>query len=298
MTKQTGNIDVSSFTTDAKFRTFGSAVSTALQATPLVKTSDTGQINWSTVTKATAINTKQGYEIYRFSDTLQATKPVFLRIDYGSGGTASGNQPCVWVNVGTATDGAGNLTGITTGSIQGSSVALTTNNVAMTYYFTFNSNGTAVLFFGTGLSSGVQGSPGMFTVSRTVNQTTGAATGDGVILSGFYVGAGLHKVYGLDFNTTSAFTTGRPLAVGFINTNYSIATASSEPVSKAYCMLSTLAACDAYVGVYGPDVSDLSTFTASPWGTSHTYLVIKVHLVSFEPSTSISACVGAILWED
>lgn len=94
--------------TDALFRVWGSAVSTALAAVGLVKTTDTGQIDWTTVVKPTATSQSRGYEIWRFADALQATHPVFLRLDYGSGNYAI-NNPGLHVSIGTDTDGAGLL---------------------------------------------------------------------------------------------------------------------------------------------------------------------------------------------
>jgi hypothetical protein len=97
------------FTVDADFRSWGSGLSAQFAAIGLVKTSDTGQIDWTTVLKPSGSNIKMGYEIWRFNDALQATKPVFIRIDFGSG--LSTNYPGLWVTVGTATNGAGTLTG-------------------------------------------------------------------------------------------------------------------------------------------------------------------------------------------
>jgi hypothetical protein len=90
---------------DATFRTWGSGLAAQLAAIGLVKTADTGQINWATVTRP--VSALAGYEIWRFNDTLQATKPVFVRVDYG----ALGDRPWLEVRVGTNTNGAGTLTG-------------------------------------------------------------------------------------------------------------------------------------------------------------------------------------------
>jgi hypothetical protein len=46
-----------------------------------IRTSDTGQIDFSTVTRPTTTNTYQGYAVYRMADSLQATCPVYIRID-------------------------------------------------------------------------------------------------------------------------------------------------------------------------------------------------------------------------
>jgi hypothetical protein len=98
-------------TTDAGFRVWGLAVSTMLQATGLVKTSDTGQVDWTTVTKPGA-GALGGYEIYRFDDALQATAPIFIRLEYKSA-SASATRPALWMQVGVATNGAGTMVGTT-----------------------------------------------------------------------------------------------------------------------------------------------------------------------------------------
>jgi hypothetical protein len=96
-------------TSDATFRTWGSAISAAMASIGWVQASDTGQINWTTVVKPAAINTAAGYEIWRMNDTLQATKPVFLKIEYGCSSAVS--VPVMWITVGTGTNGTGTLTG-------------------------------------------------------------------------------------------------------------------------------------------------------------------------------------------
>jgi hypothetical protein len=93
---------------DATFRAWGSGIAAQISAMGLVQTSDTGQINWATVARP-AINSLAGYEMWRFNDALQATKPVFIRLDYRIASVA--DRPALQPRVGTATDGAGTLTG-------------------------------------------------------------------------------------------------------------------------------------------------------------------------------------------
>lgn len=95
--------------TDADFRTWITEFSNALTSVGLIQTSDTGQINKATVVRVTG-NNDAGYEIFRFADLLQSTSPVFIRVMYGSAGTNT--IPRLRIQIGTATDGAGNLTGI------------------------------------------------------------------------------------------------------------------------------------------------------------------------------------------
>lgn len=96
---------------DAEFRAWGSGLSTALAAVGLVKTSDTGQINWTTVTAPAGVTTYQGYEIWRLNDSLQATAPFYFKIEYGSGTPSASNIGTRWT-IGKGSDGAGAITGV------------------------------------------------------------------------------------------------------------------------------------------------------------------------------------------
>lgn len=101
-----------SHSSDATFREWGKAISDGLAAVGLVQTSDTGQIDWSTVTKPGS-NANGGYEIWRFDDTLQATAPVFLKITYGTASSTSYGRVTVQVAAGSSagSNGSGTLTG-------------------------------------------------------------------------------------------------------------------------------------------------------------------------------------------
>jgi hypothetical protein len=96
--------------TDADFRAWAQFIHDVLDAGGWVQTSDTGQIDLGTVTVPTGANEKKGYEIWRMDDTLQATAPVFMRIDYGSGGSAA--TPGIWLELGLGSDGAGAITDV------------------------------------------------------------------------------------------------------------------------------------------------------------------------------------------
>jgi hypothetical protein len=88
---------------DANFRAWGSDLSAAFAEVGLVKTADTGQIDWVTVTRP-GTNTAAGYEIWRYTDSS-----VFLKIEYGTGGGVA--APGMWFTVGTGSNGSGTLTG-------------------------------------------------------------------------------------------------------------------------------------------------------------------------------------------
>lgn len=92
---------------DANFRGWGKAISDQM-ATSWTQ-SDTGNIDWTTVTAAAGTNTAQGYEIWRSNDAAGSITQLYVKLEYGSGSAA--NNPSVWLTVGWGSNGSGTLTG-------------------------------------------------------------------------------------------------------------------------------------------------------------------------------------------
>lgn len=114
--------------TDALLRDWGSKLSAAIQSVGLVKTGDTGQINWSTVTTGAGI---RGYEIFRFNDTLQASAPIFIKIEYGN---PTGSALVMFrTTVGKGTDGAGNITDVLHSSLANNNSSQNTTTDYVSY---------------------------------------------------------------------------------------------------------------------------------------------------------------------
>jgi hypothetical protein len=90
--------------TDAEFRAWGSDIAQALLDVGLVKTADTGQINWTTVARPAA-NNYGGYEIWRYPDSS-----IYMKWEFGTGSDAA--QPAIRVRVSNNSNGAGTLTGV------------------------------------------------------------------------------------------------------------------------------------------------------------------------------------------
>jgi len=166
-----------SHTSDAEFRTWGSELSTKLQAmssTPgLVKTSDTGQINWVTVTRPGS-NTDGGYEIYYLNDSLHATSPIYIKIYYGTNSSAS--APRIKIEIGTGSNGSGTLTGLNSGT----TYICTPNNAltsTLTSYLCVNTG-----FFGLAWKySSTAANGGGFLICRTCD-TDGTPNSKGALL--------------------------------------------------------------------------------------------------------------------
>ena len=126
--------------TDALFRAWGLFIHDTFVTTGgWINTSDTGQIDFTTVVKPAGVSTKSGYKIYRMNDTLQATSPVFIRIDFGSA-SGSANNPGFWLTIGTGSNGTGTITGIL---FDGGAVATPTVSSNSTSATASNSYGSA-----------------------------------------------------------------------------------------------------------------------------------------------------------
>lgn len=179
--------------TDAAFRAWGSALSAAMQSCGLQQSADTGQIDWSTVTVPTTNDTSGGYEIYQFTDGLQATSPVFIKIEYGAGINQTGIEyggygyPQMWITVGPSTDGAGNMTGVTTNRVlllpdYNESGGIPSNTTPYPTYVCFDGSYIGVVHKIGGLNTynGAGFGGGGFMIGRQCNPASGEYIGGGV----------------------------------------------------------------------------------------------------------------------
>lgn len=80
----------------------------------IVQTADTGQLDISAVAALPDDGSYAGYRIYRFADALQATMPIFIKLEFGCGmeGYWAGSQTRsrtlnIRVSIGKGTNGAG-----------------------------------------------------------------------------------------------------------------------------------------------------------------------------------------------
>lgn len=168
--------------TDASFRAWGSALSAALDAAGFPKTADTGQVNWATVTHPVSSNTTTGYEVRRFNDALQATAPVFFKIEYGMYTTSA--APSLWFTIGTGSDGAGTITAPVPAGISNVPTARTqlapsaTATPAVTSYLSVDETGSALMMALWPNASAAQ--LGMVALLERSRDWTGAPTGDGL----------------------------------------------------------------------------------------------------------------------
>ena len=162
-------------TTDVAFRSWGSSISTALAAVGLVQTSDTGQINWTTVSKPSGATTTAGYEIWRFNDAAQSTTPIFLKLSYGTG-SAGNTTTRLLVEIGSASNGSGTLSGL------GSGTTYTFNGDASASGWTWGaSDGSGFVFCHMVTSANGGAACNVVAVDRLRN-ADGTPSGDGLLV--------------------------------------------------------------------------------------------------------------------
>lgn len=196
--------------TTGDFQEFCKAINVAMAAAGWKKTTDTGQIVNTTVTNP-ALETKAGFEIWTMEDKLQATLPVFLRIDYGNS-TATTNH-CIWVSLSiTGTNGAGVLSAPTSNTWQLN--CWKTPGAASYQLWMSGATNRITMFHGVGTNANAQ-SPFGFTIERDHN-TAGEDTTDGVFITTFTGSAnGLQSAWDCQYVAASG---SQPGAVGNSNT--------------------------------------------------------------------------------
>lgn len=89
----------------ANFKSWAQSISAWFATAGWLQSSDTGQVNWSTLASVPGSNAYV-YEIWEPNDGLTN---FFLKIEYGNCNSA--NSPSMRLTIGTATNGAGALTG-------------------------------------------------------------------------------------------------------------------------------------------------------------------------------------------
>lgn len=98
----------------AGLRITAQAISDILTAGGWVQTADTGQTASNALVSSTAVNTLQGYQIWRMNDSLQSTAPIFMRIEYISGQATYASSVYGYTftfTIGSGSNGAGTITG-------------------------------------------------------------------------------------------------------------------------------------------------------------------------------------------
>lgn len=104
MTTASGNY-VCDNSTLANFKSWAQAISGAFSTLGWTQTSDTGQVNWGSISSVPS--SAYVYEVWKAADALAASMPIYVKIEYG----VSSTTPQIRVTVGTGSNGSGTING-------------------------------------------------------------------------------------------------------------------------------------------------------------------------------------------
>lgn len=196
---------------NAGFQAWVQAIENAILASGFFEVApDTGQINPLTVAAPTVSATDAGYRVYRAKDALAATRPVYLKLIFGT--AAQVGRVRLTRVIGTSSNGAGTLGGITVAS----SIVTSTST---------GSSSVRILGGGGPSMGGVQ------TVDGSLNQNMFLGVGRMVDPT---LGTSVDQITFLLAAGTSTFTTS-----GCLYTDHSIAWAAWDPVGSFPNLLAT-----------------------------------------------------------
>lgn len=164
--------------TDVDFRKWCQGIHDALVATGWAQTSDTGQVDLATVSRPTTAAQVAGYEVWRLNDALQATAPVFLKIEYMKGGSTV-NNVALGITVAQATNGSGTLSSfLFTRSVTFTSTSALGSATEYASYASGDGSSFCLVLW-PGLNTAICVA---LTIERSRN-VSGDATGDAVLIS-------------------------------------------------------------------------------------------------------------------
>jgi hypothetical protein len=232
----------------------------------MVQTADTGQINWTTVTHPTVGNTSQGYEIWKFNDSLQGTVPVFFKLEYGGGNVAG--DVSMWITLGSGSNGTGTVTGQLGTRTQAS--CLNFETTARTCVFSGDTNRMGFALF---TNASVANCSIAIFLERTKNTDgTDSSLGAMSTVFGYIVSIGVSRT--LQFIPA----TGGVPATTDVNAWPPVGTTSGSFVTDlaVYPNLHTRGGAYLNAGLIGvfyfaADIVANSTFLLPMYGTNHTY---------------------------
>ncbi len=280
-------------TSDATFRAWSKELHDEMIAAGLVQTSDTGQINFTTVTRP-GNSAVGGYTIYRFNDSLQSTAPIFLKIEWA---TASTNQPTIWLTVGTGSNGSGTLTGVTSDRR-----VCFVNAVPVSYANTYVSYvcvtaGALAVAWKLG-AAGTGKGMGYFSVIRSTDDT-GAPTGAWAAITRSYGATSYYECQVINFTNLTTYPSSLDGSHSNVPQNVSSSLVGADvQVFKHYVCAPRVSPLFAQVTVLTSEVGQSTSFSVIPIGStiSRTY-------ISLGPNGNYAAIGGtvnstlAMIWE-
>lgn len=196
--------------TDAEFRSECLLIHNALKATGgLVQTSDTGQTDFTTNTRATSAGVG-GYTIYRFDDAHQSSYPLFLRFDWYQ---SQAGRLGFAITIGTGTNGAGTITGVirtvnlTSGAVNGTALGTCDHFISI-------GDGYLYIFLGAAPPNGGSQIAAMYSIERSTDEVGTVHPEEGIIVFNTPANSRQYSVHPSGFAALGPNSTGSPLNAG------------------------------------------------------------------------------------
>jgi hypothetical protein len=261
------------FASDAEWRAWCLEIQAAILASGfLIAASDTGQIDLTTAVRP-AIGTLAGFKMYRANDALQATKPIFVKVEFGVGtSTARGK---ISISSATSTNGSGTLSGIV--STVNAVMSASADGSGAARVFGGGNEACAWFAHVDGLISS-QGS--MFYIARSILRVDGTPVGDFVV-QGFASSIGATPMSSSQFTNFSAAWAS--VAVENAAPRPAAAPSTGGDINITYlfdCIYYRAAVIISLPYVIGVSTElpftdpDASSFTIDVWGASRTFVPI------------------------
>jgi len=261
---------------DANFRAWAQFIEDTLVTTGgWLVTSDSGQTLPSALVHPTTTSQKMGYRVYQMNDALQATVPVFMRIDFGSSsGTAA--APAIWVTVGTGSNGSGTITGIMMNAVQMNSAG--NSSQANNSYGSAAPNRVAIALF----CQNVTGIRLVFTLERS-KDVNGNDTGAGLLCIYNSTATWLESSRYLNYATAGVVQPSVELGLSYVLTTQN-PSQSFAPGDIGVAVVSCIRGVAQQPGlnvmiVPSGDVGDQGQFSMNIYGAAHTYQQISSQCV-------------------
>lgn len=270
----------------ANFKQWAQAISSFFSTAGWLQSSDTGQVNWSTISAVPG----SGAFVYEIWEPNDGLTNFFVKMEYGNS-TGSTNSPCIRVTISTTTNGAGTPSGLVLGGRMCAPSSFGAPSATSQYECDFS--GAAGRIGAMMWRNGGNNCQQLFAIERSLN-SSGAYTGSYVTLwtvgnnnnntpSGnqqslvFGVGAGpamLSAGFSPGGQTTYGICSSRLGASTFNNNsatfNGSIPFDTCAPSVGFFDYPSTMVG----IGLTG-DFPEGVTFTITLYGATRTYMVSK-----------------------
>jgi hypothetical protein len=154
------------------YKQWAKAISDFFITAGWTRSSDTGQVNWSTIATVPSNSITRDYEIFQPGDGLQT---FYVKVQYGTSSGSTNTSPLAQVTLSTATNGAGVQSGFITSSFQlgYNSVTVTSTSIQYQCYFSGDTGRMCILMW---RDDPTAGGPSILVIQRSLN-SSGATYG-------------------------------------------------------------------------------------------------------------------------